>query len=246
VSPSAIDVAALTDRGRVRPGNEDAVGAFLHASGDAVLVLVADGVGGLKDGAYASSLAVDYARDAFNAASSSFVDVVERALVKASDDLFARSNGDDTRLAGTTVVALILSPGESAILYAGDSRAYRYRDGDLAQLTRDHSWVNEQVDAGLMSEEEAEYSLQRNVITRCLGVEPAVRLDRLVLEEVPPGTTYLLSTDGLHGVLQDAEIASLLKKSRHVKDLCRDLVRRANGAGGPDNVSVAIARVPER
>ena len=241
---TAADAAARTDRGLRRPGNEDAAAAVVHPSGAAVLLLVADGVGGLKDGAYASNLAVDAASDAFRGAESGFVDQVDAALVQVNEQLYERSGGDDSRLSGTTIVALILESDKATVLYAGDSRAYRWRAGAIEPLTRDHSWVVEQVDAGLMSPEEAEYSPQRNVITRCIGVESRIELDRRDAGPVQPGDILLLSTDGLHGVVTDDEMASLLSRAGTAEEACGLLVDRANSAGGPDNIGVAVARIP--
>ncbi len=246
MSLSSIDVAASTDPGKVRPGNEDAAGTAWHPSGDAVLVIVADGVGGLKDGAYAAQLAIDSATGAFQQASGDFEQVVNDALLEVNRHLFDRAGGDDTRLAGTTIVALVLREDASTLFNAGDSRGYRYSGGTLEQVTSDHSWVNEQVQAGLMSAEDAESSPQRNIITRCLGVEPEIEVDRFDLPPLAHGDTFLLSTDGLHGVLDTAEISGLLANDHPADRIAFELIARANSAGGPDNIGVGVARLPRR
>lgn len=239
----SLAVAALTDRGQVRPGNEDAAGAFEHATAEACLIIVADGLGGLKDGAYASQLALDAASDAFLAAQGDLVAPVEEALLQVNHHLFERADGDEARLSGTTVTAIVIEPERAVVLHAGDSRAYRLRGHNVEPLTRDHSWVNEQVGAGLMSPEQAARSPQRNIITRCLGVEPDVELDRIVIDPPAPGEALLVSTDGLHGVLTNTDIAAVLTRAAGPSEACKQLVQRANDAGGPDNVGVALARL---
>src|SRR5690606_32231387 len=134
--------------------------------------LVADGVGGLKEGAVASQSVVKGVGAACEACSHDIVDCLSNALVDVNSALYDRSGGDEARRCGSTVVALALQAPGVTVLHAGDSRAYLLRDSTLLQVTRDHSWVNEQVDAALMTEEAAASSPNRNIITRCLGVEP--------------------------------------------------------------------------
>ncbi|MDZ7728193.1 MAG: protein phosphatase 2C domain-containing protein [Dehalococcoidia bacterium] len=237
------EVAAGSDTGQVRRGNEDAAVAIQSESRDAVLLVVADGVGGLAAGAHASNLAVDRAVEAFRGCEGDPVDCLDASFRETSAMLYDEAGGDEARLSGTTVVALLLEPGRATVLHAGDSRAYRIHEGALELLTRDHSWVNEQVDAGLMSQDEAEVAPQRNIITRCLGVEPGVEIERAELPPPAPGECYLLSSDGFHGVVPRAEVEKLLRSGKSVEEIAKQCIDVANRLGGPDNISVALARI---
>jgi len=238
-----IETASLTDKGRLRPGNEDAVVVLASGPPQRAVLAVADGVGGLKEGAYASNAVVGGLRSAFDACERDMVECLEDGLNLVNAALYDRSGGDETRLSGSTVVVLALQAPGATVIHAGDSRAYRLRDSSLVQLTRDHSWVNEQVAAGVMSEAEAASSSSRNIITRCVGVEPALRLERSELGVMRRGDVYLLCSDGLHGVVQPAEITRILALGAPLDDIAAMLVAAANAAGGPDNVTVAIARL---
>ncbi len=141
---------------------------------------------------------------------------------------------------GTTMVALVLA-GESAVIgYVGDSRAYLLRDGQLRQLTSDHSWVNEQVKLGLLTAEQAYRHPMRNIVTRALGNQPAVEVD-VIVEAMRPNDILALCSDGLSGMVTDEEIAEILAKHGSVpRDACRVLVDQANMHGGEDNVTVIV------
>ena len=141
---------------------------------------------------------------------------------------------------GTTMVALVLAGDTAVIGYVGDSRAYLLRDGDLRQLTSDHSWVNEQVKLGLLTPEQAYRHPMRNIVTRALGNQPDVEVD-VVVEAVQPDDIFALCSDGLSGMLSDEEIAEILSKHGGVpRDACRLLVDQANQRGGEDNVTVIV------
>ncbi len=251
-----------TDRGRVRANNEDAV-RVAPARG---LALLADGMGGYNAGEVASSMAVSVVdaqlaqrlpapatpasllaatppavtpialRDALQAS----VDAANRAILDA-----AAATPAYRGMGTTLVVALFRGP----LLYLGhigDSRGYRWRGGRLQQLTRDHSLLQEQLDAGLITPQQAATSPQRNLITRALGVEPGVRLD---ISEVPvqADDCFLLCSDGLTDMLDDAAIAQLLARpwppgQPGLDRLAAALVDEANACGGRDNISVLLVR----
>jgi protein phosphatase len=145
---------------------------------------------------------------------------------------------------GTTVVGLLLDGTSAAVAHVGDSRAYRLRDGKLELLTQDHTWVNEQVVAGFLSEEQARAHPLKNVVTRALGGEAEVDID--VREwPVAHGDLYLLCSDGLTTMLTDDEILSRLRAPGRLEETCSRLVRDANSRGGYDNISVVLVRIDE-
>ena len=242
------EYSALTDVGRVRSNNEDAV-IVDPRHGIAVL---ADGMGGYNAGEVASGLAVNLiagelarwldeagevatARDV-RRAMEICVDNANRAIFDAS-----HANADYAGM-GTTLVLAVAHRGALVVGHAGDSRAYRWRDRQLTQLTRDHSLLQEQVDAGLITPEEAAASLNRNLVTRALGVEDFVLLDVLE-DQVADGDIYLLCSDGLNEMLADNEIAAVLGQHRaSLDERAQHLIDLANASGGRDNVSVALMR----
>ena len=144
---------------------------------------------------------------------------------------------------GTTLVAALFFDDRVAVAHVGDSRLYRLRDGTLSLLTHDHSLLQEQIDSGLLSAEEARYSLNRNLVTRALGVDPLVEVD-LAEHLVLPDDLYLLCSDGLNDMVPDEEIALALQTlSDHLELAATQLVEMANDQGGRDNVSVILVKV---
>jgi len=145
---------------------------------------------------------------------------------------------------GTTVVGMLLAGPTAAVAHVGDSRAYRLRSGRLDQLTQDHTWVHEQVMAGLLSQEQARSHPLKNVVTRALGGESDVLVDVREVQ-VQPGDLYLLCSDGLTGMLSDGEICDRMASGRSLHEICRSLVNEANARGGLDNVTVVLLSVEE-
>lgn len=237
-----VEMVGLTDRGRLRARNEDCL-AVDELLGVAV---VADGMGGLQDGNVASLEAV-HAVMAYLAASQTPLpaDAVEGAIAAANERVLhlARSRGATM---GTTAVVLALDRGRCRIGHVGDSRAYRFRDGTLTLLTRDHSLVQEFVDRGVLTPEAARVSGSRHVVTRAIGLEAPVAADSAEFEPAP-GDLLLLCTDGLWDMLEDDRIAALLDGCGpgrvELEHRARALVDAANEAGGVDNVTVVLARV---
>jgi PPM family protein phosphatase len=238
--------AAVSDRGRKRPSNEDAFGYSIEHG----VYLVCDGMGGAAAGEIASSLAVDEIMRLLTnrAADASLPTVIEHAVSTANDVIFSRSRSNP-RLngMGTTLVALVAEERRIQVLNIGDSRCYRLRAAHLEQITHDHSLVDEQVRLGRMTQAEAVRSPLRNVITRALGTQVRVTPDVFDLE-ADPGDLFLLCTDGLTRELPDATIESLLAAGFplagvSLADLCNQLVDAANKAGGGDNITCLLLRV---
>ena len=245
-----LEFSALTDVGRVRANNEDAV-VLVPAHG---LVVLADGMGGYNAGEVASALAVELisgelARWLEQAASVAGMRDVRRAMEICVDNanraIFEAANTDEACAGMGTTLVMAVAHGDILLVgHVGDSRAYLWRAGELLQLTRDHSLLQEQVDIGLITPEEAAVSANRNLVTRALGVEDAVLLDvREVRME--PGDVYLLCSDGLNDMVDDSGIAAVLARPDPLGTLARQLIDMANAAGGRDNVSAALIRAGE-
>lgn len=235
--------AAVTDRGRKRPSNEDAFGYSIE---DGVYV-VCDGMGGAAAGEIASSLAVDEVLKLLdhqgpNSKCEPMPEAMESAILAANDAIYTRSLRNQ-RLSGmgTTLVALAVREKHAWVLNIGDSRCYRLRRGKLEQITSDHSLVEEQVRNGRMSRADALRSPLKNVITRALGTQGRVTPDLFALE-TEPGDLFLLCTDGLTRELSDSTIEALLSERRSLADHCTNLVEAAKRAGGQDNITCLLVR----
>jgi len=232
--------AAVSDRGRKRPSNEDAFGYSVEHG----VFVVCDGMGGAAAGEIASSLAVDEMMRLLVAEGQGAPtpEQAEKAIYAANQAVFIRSQRNP-KLAGmgTTLVALIAGERQVWILNVGDSRGYRLRTGTLQQITRDHSLVEEQVRMGRMNRTEAQRSPLRNMITRALGTQSQVTADVFALE-AEPGDLYLLCSDGLTRELSDPLIESLLRLELPLEELCVRLVNAANKAGGHDNITCLLVR----
>jgi protein phosphatase len=171
--------------------------------------------------------------------------LLKMAVHRAHDNvLTAISKDGSLHGMGTTVVSLLLSGPTAAVAHVGDSRAYRLRSGRLDQLTQDHTWVHEQVVAGLLSQEQARSHPLKNVVTRALGGESDVLVDVREVQ-VQPGDLYLLCSDGLTGMLSDGDIRERLGSGRNLHEICRGLVNEANARGGLDNVTVVLLAVED-
>ena len=232
---------ALSDVGRVRRENQDSSGHFP----DRNLFVIADGMGGHQGGKQASEMAVAAiaATDLDGEALAERTDRLVDAVRDANRRIVERgSRESDLNRMGTTLVALLLQHDEAAIVHVGDSRAYRWRDGRLSQLTTDHTLVADLLRANEISEAEASTHPYRHVLTRALGAAEDVEADVSRLD-VRPGDVYLLCSDGVSGMLGEPEIEAIA--SGHHDDpetLCRELIAAANRAGGKDNATVIVVR----
>ena len=244
IDPRGIETASLTDVGMRRASNQDAFGGLVAASG-ARLLIVADGMGGHAGGATASRVAIETIEEVVGRSTDAPETVLRMALEAANRRVHEEAQKDASLSGmGTTGVALLFQPDGSAwVAHVGDSRAYRLRDGSLEQLTPDHSLVAELERRGMITAEEAQVHPRRNEVLRSIGVEPEVDVD-VAQVDARPGDQYLLCSDGLSGVVRDEEIAAeLLRAPPEVA--ARRLVDAANERGGPDNITVQIARVPD-
>ena len=229
---------AASDTGRVRQANED---SFLTVDG---LFAVADGMGGHQAGEVASHLALESLQTGFTAAGT---DVLVRAVEDANRILVERST-TDPELAGmgTTLVAMALveAAGRDAIgvVNVGDSRLYLLSDGNLAQITEDHSLVATMERQGRLSAAEAAVHPQRNILTRALGIDGTVLVDSWEILPVV-GDRYLICSDGLFNEVDESRIAATLRRLADPNEACRELIRLANEGGGRDNITCVIVDV---
>ena len=235
------DAAAVTDRGRKRPSNEDAFGFSVEHG----VYVVCDGMGGAAAGEIASSLAVDETLRLLTSrtgAPATLQQAAEQAVCTANEAIYSRAQRN-YKLSGmgTTLVGLIAEECRVLVFNVGDSRCYRLRTRILEQITLDHSLVEEQVRMGRMTHEEALRSNYRNVITRALGTQAEVEPDIFELEAAP-GDIFLLCSDGLTGELSDEQIESMLAVDLPLEEHCVRLVDAANQAGGHDNITCLLVR----
>ena len=239
--------AALTDVGRVRRSNEDSV----HCSAESGVFVVADGMGGHAAGEVASAIASEWIAERLCGACMTMeLDQVEdrfrTAFVEAGREILRQAAENTGQLGmGTTATVLLLrEDGRYIIGHIGDSRAYLVRDGMISQVTRDHSWVQEQVDRGMITPEQAKNHPQSNIITRALGTEAYPTPD-LYNGEVQAGDTFLLASDGLTDMVDEEHMLVILEEEEDPERCVARLVREANLAGGMDNISALIARIGE-
>jgi serine/threonine protein phosphatase PrpC len=239
-----IEVASKTDVGQVRTANEDSCDIFERTDGTRLLI-VADGMGGHQGGATASQTAVATISDLFIHDTSNQIEaLIHDAITTANKRIFALAQ-DDPALEGmgTTVVAFLLdSSGRGTVAHVGDSRAYRYRQGQLEALTVDHSVVAEMHRRGLISADEAAVHPRRNEILRSVGVLAEVEVE-VAEVEVAPGDRFLLCSDGLTGVVSEEEIAAVIQ-TESAESAVEQLVQMANDRGGPDNITVQLLSIP--
>ena len=241
-----LDIYGLTDEGLVREHNEDYISWIIEYG----LVILADGMGGHNAGEVASELAVTSITDALeevlspeikDASDMDYKEAVHQAVVFANDEInqHAKKHPECTGM-GTTVVMTLFHDSKVILACVGDSRIYRFRKGELQQVTTDHSLVQEMIDNGYMSEEEAMNSTNRNLITRALGIAEEVKVD-VTQSDIEKDDIYLLCSDGLSDMIDDKQIFSVLVKTRlDLERASHELVKLAKDHGGHDNVSVIL------
>lgn len=245
--------AGLTDVGRKRNHNED---SYL-IDDELQLYVVADGMGGHAGGGTASRIAVETIdrelRGAWEAKASAFrsrvplqesslPEILRSAVEKACMAIFSAAQ-DDPRLQGmgTTVISLLVKDDHALFAHVGDSRAYLVRGELIQQISEDHSLVNEQIKAGMITPEEAKHSRYKNIITRSVGFEEEVQVDVMGLL-AQPGDTFLLCSDGLANMVEDVELRDMVLKHA-LNELPRKLVDLANERGGDDNITVIVVQI---
>jgi PPM family protein phosphatase len=231
-----VEHVGRTDVGRQRSVNEDS------------LVLappffaVADGMGGAKAGEVASAMAAETFEGEADSGEPAEAQLT-RILREANRRIYDLAVSDDShRGMGTTVTAAKVTGDEVSLGHVGDSRAYRLRDGELEQLTRDHSLVAELERSGQITPEAAEHHPQRSIITRALGPEPDVQVDTYTLAG-RDGDLFLICSDGLTSMISDEELGSILRSSDSLDEAAESLVRAANQSGGKDNITVVMFRL---
>ena len=249
-----IQLAEITDTGKVREHNEDAIGS----NADIGLMVLADGMGGYNAGEVASGIAVqtitELASEGADRESRNDLDpstglmrqsiVLRDAVARANKIIFQTAQSQThCEGMGTTLVCAMFYDNKVSLAHVGDSRAYRLRGNKFEQLTLDHSLLQELVDRGFYSEEEAQRSTNRNYVTRALGVEPTVEVE--VREyDVLPEDVFLLCSDGLPDMVEDEDIHLTISTFNASLDVVgQQLVNLANEHGGRDNVSVMLAQV---
>ncbi|HID49165.1 MAG TPA: Stp1/IreP family PP2C-type Ser/Thr phosphatase [Chromatiales bacterium] len=246
-----LSIYGVTDVGLVRDHNEDYIAWDPYLG----LVLLADGMGGHNAGEIASELAVTCIREALRVVLTpdmlasdviNFPDALREAVIYANDEIIrlASENLEYTGM-GTTIVVQLYHGDRVIMANVGDSRIYRFRQGELIQSTRDHSLVQEMLDNGYISEEEAQQSASRNLITRALGIAETVEVD--VLEDTAEnGDVYLLCSDGLTDLVSEDEIQQLMMLyADELETATTELVALANEKGGKDNISVILVNIQE-
>lgn len=248
-----IEVAGQTDVGRKRAHNEDNFAIFSELG----LYIVADGMGGHASGEVASQLAVDTMREFFAATTSdpdrTWPYKMDRSknyeenrlatgIMLSNLRIFESSRSNPAqRGMGTTIVALFVSQEGMYVAHVGDSRVYRLRDGELEQLTEDHSLLNDYKKMKQLSPEEIANFPHKNVIVRALGMKETVKVDTR-FDQPRLGDIVVLCSDGLAGPVTDEEIRSTILASSDLKQAAQSLIDRANENGGPDNVTCVLAR----
>jgi PPM family protein phosphatase len=237
-------VAAATDRGRVRPANEDSVLADPKAG----ILIVADGMGGHAAGEVASDLAVRTISEGLREALAAdpglpeLPSLLRQVIERANLAIRERAAGDlSLRGMGTTLAMAVARGGRLWLAHVGDSRAYLLRNGQIRRLTEDHSLVAQMVRAGQITLEESRKHHLRNVITRSLGFEANAQAEIQMIDWTP-GDCLLLCSDGLTNLMEDSEIAGAVAAcGEDLPAACRELIGLANERGGTDNVSVVVA-----
>ncbi|MBT8078291.1 MAG: Stp1/IreP family PP2C-type Ser/Thr phosphatase [Gammaproteobacteria bacterium] len=251
-----IKIAEITDTGKVREHNEDAIGS----NADLGLLVLADGMGGYNAGEVASGIAVQTISELSSEGAvreeRNDLDpetglmrqtiVLRDAIARANKIIFQTAQSQShCEGMGTTLVAAMFFDNKISVAHVGDSRAYRLRGERFEQLTMDHSLLQELVDRGFYSEEEAQRSTNRNYVTRALGVEPTVEVE-IQEHEVLPNDIYLLCSDGLPDMVEDEDIHLTISTFNASLDVVgQQLVQLANDHGGRDNVSIMLAQVIE-
>jgi len=236
-----LEAAGLTDVGQVRTSNEDAFGYCVEEG----VFALCDGMGGAAAGEVASRIAVDTLINQLCAADSheNRRKVLEEAIAAANQIVHARAEKEAAlRGMGTTLVAVAIGGDRALVGHVGDSRCYLYRRGELSRLTHDHSLVDEQVRLGQLTQDEADHSPLRNVITRAIGTQTSVSADiaELALE---PDDILLLCSDGLTKELSDDRIAAMLGEDGDLDSLCGSLIDAAKAAGGHDNITAVLTKI---
>lgn len=237
-----MDFYSITDTGKVRENNED---SFFNVSNEQFnIFIICDGMGGHNAGEVASSMAVSevskYIIDNFD--SDKIKELIKDSIKLAHEKIYNRSQVvKENEGMGTTLVICVVSEGKLYYANAGDSRIYIFRENYLHQISKDHSYVQDLVDNGAISKEQAQYHPNRNQITSCLGTEIPYKLHINSLE-LNKDDCILLATDGLTDLIEDSDIQEVLENNYNLRETCEILQYMANATGGRDNITITLAR----
>lgn len=250
----ALEIASCTDPGMVRSHNEDSI-ASDPAHG---LVVLADGMGGYNAGEVASGMATTVITTEMQQLLAKVQpheidpqtnkalagELVREQVMKANASIYHAAQSQPQYAGmGTTLVVCLFYDNKALVAHLGDSRLYRMRDGELTQVTRDHSLLQEQIDSGLITAEQAKHAQHKNLVTKALGIDPSVEPE-MHEYDTRPGDIYLLCSDGLPDMVEDDDISMTLEAlGANLKLAAQQLVQMANDNGGKDNVSVILVRV---
>ncbi len=251
-----IEIVNVSDVGKCRPHNEDST---LSDSSEG-LVILADGMGGYKGGEVASAIAVtsihfeilaglgkiQRGKKTENSEISLESDVIKNAITLANSEIYSTAQTDQQcQGMGTTIIVALFHNNKCTIGHVGDSRAYRKRANTFTQITKDHSLIQELIDRGMYTPEEAVKHAPKNLVTRAMGIDSQVEVD-IGEDIVEPGDIYMLCSDGLNDMVGDEEIhLTLSKYSANLAQASDELVRLANTKGGKDNISIILVKVLE-
>lgn len=244
------EIRTDTDPGLARDNNEDAVAVDAQTG----LCILADGMGGYNAGEIASGMACAFIKSemsrwlsqaGLNASSKEVKRAMEICVQNANHSIFNAANSNPQYSGmGTTLVVGVFQAGRLILGHIGDSRCYRLRRGDFEQITKDHSLLQEQIDAGLITAEQALTSANKNLVTRALGVEDSVLLE-VTEHRVEVGDIYLMCSDGLSDMVRDQPIANIMLGDTTLEQKATQLIAAANSGGGRDNTSVVLTHAKE-
>ena len=238
----------ITDVGKVRNENQDCVRFIQNTKPACAILALCDGMGGARAGSVASEIAltsfttqvIEDLSDKKN--SGNIIDMASSAVSIANDRVYERSSTDKScEGMGTTLVAAIIKGKECCVVNVGDSRAYLISGGEISQITRDHSFVEEMINKGKITREQARNHPKKNIITRALGAEKTVISDTFLLE-LKRNDLLLLCSDGLSNTLSDTEILDIVKNKSNLDDIGKELLDMSLSRGAPDNVTVGLLR----
>ena len=244
-----MEIGVKTSKGKIREINQDSY--YISTDRKYPLFIIADGMGGHKAGEIASKMAVEIISSTFlneikdksvELDDDILINAIRNSIYKANEEIYKKSiENEEYSGMGTTVTMAYESKDKLFIGHVGDSRAYLFRGNNLYQLTKDHSLVEELINNGSITREEARFHPQKNIITRALGTDEDVEIDLLVKEKLE-GDILLLCTDGLTNMLNDNEIKELLIENQDIQKACELMVQLSNEKGGLDNISVVAVK----
>ena len=242
-----MEIALLTDVGQKRSNNQDYVNRYTNRAGIDLIVL-ADGMGGHRAGHIASEMtATDLGASWVDTQLNTLNDVREwmvAVLEEENKKIYQLGQTDEYKGMGTTLEAVVIIDQQMIYAHVGDSRIGLLRNGEYQQLTSDHSLVGALVRAGQLSEEEARLHPQKNIITQSIGQHQPVEAD-IAIKTLEPGDYVLVNSDGLTNMVSKEDIRDILSSEVPLENMAESLVRFANNAGGTDNITVALLRLPE-